>query len=145
MSRDEGGDVTNYLVMAKTKADEKVVDKEPKNNSVSEYHLKLLQKPQYKIFRRAISEEKTNRSMRNRNYCNHRKWKTYSPETISGPIVFQTEKKIERALQIGDKITPKNCHCRRGVDGKYTRIESQIENNTKPNQKIRIGVRQPRM
>ena len=38
---------------------------------------------------------------------------------ISGPIVFQTEKKKERAPQIGDKITPKNRHCLRGVDGKY--------------------------
>ena len=30
VSRDEEGDVTNYLVMAKTKAEDKVVDKQPK-------------------------------------------------------------------------------------------------------------------
>ena len=38
---------------------------------------------------------------------------------ISEPILFHTEKKKERAPQIGDKITPKNRHCLRGVDGKY--------------------------
>ena len=35
---------------------------------------------------------------------------------ISGPIVFQKERKA--APKIGDNITPKNCHCPRGVDGK---------------------------
>ena len=63
MSRNEEGDVTNYLVMTKTKTEEKAVDKPKKKNS--------------------------------------------------------TEKKKERAPQIGDKITPKNRHCLRGVDGKY--------------------------
>ena len=33
--------------------------------------------------------------------------------------MIQIEKKKERAPQIGDKITPKNRHCLRGVDGKY--------------------------
>ena len=36
---------------------------------------------------------------------------------ISGPIVFQKERKA--APKIGDNITPKNRHCLRGVDGKY--------------------------
>ena len=40
-------------------------------------------------------------------------------KNISGPIVFQTENKKERAPQIGNKITPKNRHCLRAVDGKY--------------------------
>ena len=65
VSRDEEGDVTNYLVMAKTKAEEKAVDKQPRKK-------------------------------------------------------HSTEKKKERAPQIGGKITPKNRHCLRGVDGKYT-------------------------
>ena len=30
MSRDGEGDITNYLLMAKTKADEKALDKQPK-------------------------------------------------------------------------------------------------------------------
>ena len=44
-SRDEEGDVTNYLVMAKTKAEEKAVDKQPKKkHSVSEYPFKFVEK-----------------------------------------------------------------------------------------------------
>ena len=35
---------------------------------------------------------------------------------ISGPIVSQKERKA--APKIGDNITPKNCHCLRGVDCK---------------------------
>ena len=45
-----------------------------------------------------------------------------SPKTHFGTNFFQTEKKKERAPQIGDKNTPKNRHCLRGVesvDGKY--------------------------
>ena len=43
VSRDEEGDVTNYLVMAKTKAEEKAVDKQPKKkHSVSEYPFKFV-------------------------------------------------------------------------------------------------------
>ena len=38
VSRDEEGEVTNYLVMAETKAKEKAMDKQPKmKNSVSKY------------------------------------------------------------------------------------------------------------
>ena len=38
---------------------------------------------------------------------------------VSRAIVIQNEKKKERASQIGDKITPKNRNCLRGVDEKY--------------------------
>ena len=34
--------------------------------------------------------------------------------------MFQNDKKKERAPQMGDKITPKNGHCVREVDGKYS-------------------------
>ena len=45
VSRNEEGDVTNYLVMAKTKAEEKAVDKQPKKkNSVSEFPFKFVEK-----------------------------------------------------------------------------------------------------
>ena len=43
MSRDKEGDVANYLMMAKTKAEEKAVDKQPKKNSVSEFPLIFVQ------------------------------------------------------------------------------------------------------
>ena len=95
VSRDEEGDVTNYLVMAKTKAEEKVVDKHPKKQN-------------------------------------------------------SAGKKEERAQQIRDKITPKNGHCRRDVDGKYiwwNEILRDILNGKLKiiqNQKIRIGIRKRR-
>ena len=47
VSRNEEGDVTNHLVMAKTKAEEKAVDKQPKKkNSVSEFPFKFVEKLQ---------------------------------------------------------------------------------------------------
>ena len=121
VSRDEEGDATNYLVMAKTKAEEKAVDKQPKKkHSVSEYPFKFVEtnynrkslegKFQTKIQTAVSGTEHTVTTESGR--IIHRKHN-------SGPIVFQTEKKRERAPQIGDKITPKNRHCLRGVDGKY--------------------------
>ena len=45
VSRYEEGDVKNYLVMAKTKAEEKAMDKQPKKkHSVSEYPFKFVEK-----------------------------------------------------------------------------------------------------
>ena len=45
VSRDKEGHVTNYLVMAKIKAEGKAVDKQPKKkNSVSEYPFKIVEK-----------------------------------------------------------------------------------------------------
>ena len=48
---------------------------------------------------------------------NHRYRKKFHQKFISGPIVFQKERKA--AKKIRDIITPKNRHCLRGVDGKY--------------------------
>ena len=47
---------------------------------------------------------------------------------ISGPIVFQTEKKKERAPHIKDKITPMKLHCLRGVDGEYIQWNEILRN-----------------
>ena len=45
VSRDEDVDITSYLVMAKTKAEEKAVDEQPKKkNSVGEYPFKFVEK-----------------------------------------------------------------------------------------------------
>ena len=45
-------------------------------------------------------------------------WKSNTPKTHFGTTCI-SDRKEERAPQIGDKITPKNRHCLRGVDGKY--------------------------
>ena len=121
VSRNEEGDVTNYLVMAKTKAEEKAVDKQPKKkNSVSEFPFKFVEKKYNRKslegkFQTEIQTAISGTEHTITTDCG----KVIHRKHISGPLVFQTEKKKERAPQIGDKITPKSRHCLRGVEGKY--------------------------
>ena len=121
VSRDEEGDVTIYLVMAKTKAEEKAVDKQPKKkNSVSEYPFKFVEK---NCKRKSLEGKFQKKIQTAVNGTEHtvttESGKIIHRKHISGPIVFQTEQKKERAPQIGEKITPKNRHCLRGIDRKY--------------------------
>ena len=117
VSRNEEKGVTNYLVMAKTKAEEKAADKQPKKrNSVSEFPFKFVEKNYIKKslegkFQTKIQTAVSGTEHTNTTDCG----KVIHRKHISGPLVFQTEKKKERAPQIGDKIR----HCLRGVDGKY--------------------------
>ena len=103
--------------MAKTKAEEKAVDKQPKKkNSVSDFLFKFVEKNYH---RKSLDGKFPTKIQTAISGTEH----TITTDCgkvihISGPLVFQTEKKKERAPQIGDKITPKNRHCRRGVDGK---------------------------
>ena len=120
VSRDEEGYVINYLVMAKTKAEEKAVDKQTKKNSVSKYAFKFVEKN----YNRKASEGKFQKKIQTtvsgtEHTVTTESGKVIHRKHIPGPIVFQTEKKKERAPQIGDKITPKNRDCLRGFDGKY--------------------------
>ena len=105
VSSDEEGDITNYLKMAKTKAEGKAVDKQPKtNNSFSEYPFNFVEKNykrkslegefQKKIQPAVTGAERTV-TIESGNIV-HRKH-------ISGPIVFQTDKKKEWAPQVGTK------------------------------------------
>ena len=113
--------MTNYLVMAKTKAEEKAVDKQPKKkNSVSEFAFKIVEKNYNRKslegkFQTKIQTAISGIGQTITTDCG----KVIHRKHISGPLVFQTEKKKERAPQIGEKITPKNRHCLRGVNGKY--------------------------
>ena len=107
--------------MAKTKAEEKAVDKQPKKkNSVSEFPFKFVEKNYNRKSLEGKFQTKIQTAISGTEHtittdCG----KVIHRKHISGPLVFQTEKKKERAPQIGDKITPKNRHCLRGVDGKY--------------------------
>ena len=118
--RDDEGDVTNYLVMAKTMAEEKAVDKQPKKkNSVSKYHFKLVEKNYDKKSLEGKFQKKIQTAISGTEHTvTTESGKVIQRKHISEPVVIQTEKK-KRAWQIGDKITPKNRHCLRGVDGKY--------------------------
>ena len=107
--------------MAKTKAEEKAVDKQPKKkNSLGEFPFKFVEKNYNRKSLEGKFQTKIQTAISGTEHtittdCGrviHRKH-------ISGPLVFQTEKKKERTPQIGDKITPKNRHCLRGVDRKH--------------------------
>ena len=120
VSRNEEGDVTNYLVMAKTKTEEKAVDKPKKKNSVSEYPFNFVEQNHNRKSLEGRFQKKIQTAVSGTEHTvTTESGKVIHRKHISGPIVFQTEKKKERAPQIGDKITPKNRHCLRGVDGKY--------------------------
>ena len=120
VSKNEEGDVTNYLVMAKTKTEEKAVDKPKKKKSVSEYPFKFGEKNDNRKSLEGRFQKKIQTAVSGTEHTvTTESGKLIHRKQSSGPNVFQTEKKKERAPQIVDKITPKNRHCLRGVDGKY--------------------------
>ena len=107
--------------MAKTKNEEKAVDKQLKNkNSVSKYPFKFVEKHYNRTSLEGKFQKKIQTAVSGTEHTvTTESGKVIHRKHISGPIIFQTEKKKERAPQIGDKITPKNRHCLRGIDGKY--------------------------
>ena len=107
--------------MAKTNTEEKGVDKPKKKNSVSEYPFKFVEKNHNRKSLDGKFQKKIQIAVSGTDHTvTTESAKLIHRKHISGPIVFQTEKKDkERAPQIGDKITPKTRHCLRGVDGKY--------------------------
>ena len=126
--RNGDGEVSNHIVMARTeenafrkkKTEEKTLtEKSPKKkNSVGinpfqffekNHNKKSLEGRFQKKLQTAISGTEQTVTTDTGKVI-HRKF-------ISGPIVFQKERKA--APKIGDNITPKNRHCLRGVDGKY--------------------------
>ena len=107
MSRNEEGDVTNYLVMAKTKTEEKAADKPKKTNSLSEYPFKFVEKNNRKSLEGRFQKKIQTAVSGTDHTVTTESRKLIHRKHISGPIAFQTEKKKERAPQIGDKITPK--------------------------------------
>ena len=106
--------------MAKTKTEEKAVDKPKKKNSVSEYPFNFVEKNHNRKSLEGRFQKKIQTAVTGTEHTvTTESGKLIHRKHISGPIVFQTEKKKERAPQIGDKILPKNRHFLRGVDGNY--------------------------
>ena len=107
--------------MAKTKNEEKAVDKQLKKKiSVSKYPFKFVEKHYNRTSLEGKFQKKIQTAVSGTEHTvTTESGKVIHRKHISGPIIFQTEKKKERAPQIGDKITPKNRHCLRGIDGKY--------------------------
>ena len=137
--------------MAKTKAEEKAADKQPKKKkkSVSRYPFKFVEKNCKRISLEGKFQNKIKAAVSGTEHTvTTENGKVFHWIHISGPIVFQTEKKKERAPQIGDKITPKNRHCCEASTGKYSverntsrHTEWKTENYPKPDTRVRIGAR----
>ena len=90
VSRDEEGDVTNYLVMAKTKAEEKAVDEQPKKKkSVSEYPFKLVEKNNNRKSLEGKFQKKIQTVVNGTEHTvTTESGKVIHRKHISGPIVF---------------------------------------------------------
>ena len=116
--------------MAKTNAKEKTVDKKlKKENSVSEYPFKFVEKNYNRKSLEGKFQKKIQTAVSGTEHTvTTKSGKVIHRKHILRPSVFQTGKKKERALQIGDKITPKNRQCFRGVDGKYVQWNEILRN-----------------
>ena len=124
--RDGEGEITNHIIMARNKTEEKNLAEGPKSpkkkNSVSylfefrekNHNKKSLEGKFQKKIQTAISGTK--------NTVKTDTGKTISRKFISGPL-FQNERKTKRepAPMTSGEIQPKNRHCLRGLDGKYGR------------------------
>ena len=124
VGRDADGEITNHMVMARTKTEERQLaleSKSPKKRSSVRYPYKLPEKRhnrkslegrfQSKIQTAVSGTENTVKTDTGK--IIHRKF-------ISDRI-FQSEKRHRResAPTVSAEITPKNRHCLRGLDGKY--------------------------
>ena len=120
VTRNGDEEVSNHIVMARTKAEEKAqAEKSPKKkNSVGNYPFQFFEKNHNKKSLEGRFQKHLQTAVKGTEHTVttdtgkiiHRKF-------ISDPIIFQKERKT--APKIGDTITPKNRHCLRGVDGKY--------------------------
>ena len=124
VGRDADGEITNHMVMARTKTEERQLaseSKSPKKRSSVRYPFKFLEKRhnrkslegrfQSKIQTAVSGTENTVKTDTGK--IIHRKF-------ISDPL-FQSEKRHRResAPTVSTEITPKNRHCLRGLGGKY--------------------------
>ena len=116
------GEVSNYLVMARTKSDEKAMtQKSPKKKcSVSKYPFKFFEnnhntKSLDGKFQRKLQTAKS----RTEHTVTTETGKNNTPKIYFGPDYISERKKTERAPKMGDTITPKDRHCLKGVEGKY--------------------------
>ena len=141
VGRDADGEITNHMVMARTKTEERQLaseSKSPKKRSSVRYPFKFLEKRhnrkslegrfQSKIQIAVSGTENTVKTDTGK--IIHRKF-------ISDPL-FQSEKRHRResAPTVSTEITPKNRHCLRGLGGKYEKWDEILKDIL--NGKLRI-------
>ena len=125
MGRDADGEITNHMVMARNKTEDRQANegsKSPKKKNLVSYPFKFVEKNHNKKLLEGRFQNKIQTAIDGtENTIKTDTGKIISRKFISGPF-FQTEKKgrNDTAL-INAEITPKNRHCLRGLDGKYGR------------------------
>ena len=120
VTRNGEGEVSNHLIMARTKTEEKAMtEKSPKKkNSVGKYPFQFFEKKHNKKSLEGRFQRKLQTAVSGTEHTvTTDTGKVIHRKFISEPIIFQRDKRT--APKIGDTITPKNRHCLRGVDGKY--------------------------
>ena len=144
VGRDAEGEITNHIVMAKNKTEEKNLAEGPmspkKKNSVS-YPFKFMEENHNRKSVEGKFQNKIQTAVSGtKNTVKTDTGKIFIRKFISSPL-FQTEKKTrqEPAPMSSGKIQPKNRHCLRGLDGKNGRwdeiprfTQRKTQNCTKP-------------
>ena len=122
---DADGEITNHIVMARTKTEERQLNedqKSPKKKNSVRYPFYFVEKIHNKKSLEGRFQTKINTAIDGtENTVKTDTGRTIHRKFISGPL-FQTEKKNPKDTALTNaEITPKNRHCLRGLDGKYGR------------------------
>ena len=126
VGRDAEGEITNHIVVTKTKTEEKQSGgnaKSPKKNNSVRYPCSFVEKNHNKKCLEVRFQNKIQTAIsETENTVKTDTGKVINRKFISGPL-FQTEKKTRResTINANGEINPKNRHCLRCLDGKYGR------------------------
>ena len=126
VGRDADGDITNHIVMARTKTEEKHLNdgpKSPKKKNSIRYSFYFVEKNYNKISLEGKFQNKIRTAVSGtESTIKTDTGKITNRKFSLGPI-FQSKKKSrkELALNTTGEIIAKNRHCLRGLDGKYGR------------------------
>ena len=123
VGRDADGEITNHMVMARTKTQERQLhegQKSPKKKNSVRYSFCFVGKNHNKKSLEGRFQKKIQTAIDGtENTVKQIREKQYAVKFISGPL-FQTEKKNPKDTALTDaEITPKNRHCLIGLEGKY--------------------------
>ena len=122
VDRDAEGEITNHIILAKTKNEEKQSresTKSPKKKNSVRYPFPFVEKNYNKKSLEGRFQNKIQTAISGtENTVKTDTGKVINQKFNSGPF-FQTEKKTRRetTLNTNGEINPKNRHCLRGLDG----------------------------
>ena len=148
VGRDADGEITNHMVMAKTKTEEKQStenQKTPKKKSSVRYPFKFVEKNyNKKSLERRFQNKIQTADSGTESTIKTDTGKIINRKFISGPL-FQTERKArkEPAINTSGEINPKNRHCLRGLNGKYGRWDEILRDILNGKLKIVQNPKQP--